>query len=258
MWNDLIFPDEESATLSNFGIFHLNIDDAAIFVAKCLWSNEGLVMKDFDYYDNLFEDVEVVLEFRKYISKYKNLIVKGIENGNLNSSLLKRDLDEVIIQDKTFVDVAVLAEFLSERSLEIQGNTFEDYTKQQNKLLELAVTTIRFGIRDKYTDLDQHTKDHILYLEERIEELEKDNKLLEQSEMVVLNKPLHTKERETLLKLIIGMAVSGYKFNPKAKRNEATSDIVGDLDENGIALDPDTVRKWLKEASELLPAEFDQ
>ncbi|PCJ99165.1 MAG: hypothetical protein COA45_06925 [Zetaproteobacteria bacterium] len=66
-------------------------------------------------------------------------------------------------------------------------------------------------------------------------------------------KPLHTKEKETLLKLVIGMAVAGYRYDPKAKRNEATSDIVNDLEVLGLSMNADTIRKWLKEAAELLP-----
>jgi len=60
MLDELIFPDEESASLSNFGINHLNIDDAAIFVAKCLCANDDLEMADFDYFDKEFDDQEMV------------------------------------------------------------------------------------------------------------------------------------------------------------------------------------------------------
>ncbi len=66
-------------------------------------------------------------------------------------------------------------------------------------------------------------------------------------------KELKTRERETVLKLIIGMAVSGYRYDPKAARSDTVGDIVGDLDELGLHLDPDTVRKWLREAAELMP-----
>jgi hypothetical protein len=33
-------------------------------------------------------------------------------------------------------------------------------------------------------------------------------------------KPLGTKERDSLLKLVIGMAIGGYRYDPKAKRSE--------------------------------------
>lgn len=47
--------------------------------------------------------------------------------------------------------------------------------------------------------------------------------------------------------------MKGYAYNPKAGRSESTGDIVKDLEQAGVALDPDTVRKWLREAAELLP-----
>jgi hypothetical protein len=67
------------------------------------------------------------------------------------------------------------------------------------------------------------------------------------------DKPLLTKERGTLLKLIIGMAVKGYCYNPDAERSDKINDIVHDLDCVGVSLDDDTVRKWLREAAGLLP-----
>ena len=59
-------------------------------------------------------------------------------------------------------------------------------------------------------------------------------------------------ERETLLKLVAAMAVKGYRFDPEAKRNEATSDILNDLDHLGISLDKKTVLKWLREACSII------
>jgi hypothetical protein len=64
---------------------------------------------------------------------------------------------------------------------------------------------------------------------------------------------LSTRERETLLQLVIGMAVGGYGYDPDRGRNEATQQIVDDLAQRGISLDADTVRKWLKEGAKLLP-----
>ena len=66
---------------------------------------------------------------------------------------------------------------------------------------------------------------------------------------VKVTKPeLSTRERDTLLKLVIGMAIEGYRYDPLAARNEAPSEIAGDLAKHGIEVSDDTVRKWLKEA----------
>jgi len=66
-------------------------------------------------------------------------------------------------------------------------------------------------------------------------------------------KPLATRERDSLLKLVVGMAMGGYGYDPDASRSEQPAAIATDLATNGVSLDVDTVRKWLKQASELLP-----
>lgn len=72
-------------------------------------------------------------------------------------------------------------------------------------------------------------------------------------ELAPEGKPIGTRERGTLLKLIIGMAIGGYRYNPKSERNSATTDIIGDLERLGIEIGHDTVLKKLREAAGLLP-----
>jgi hypothetical protein len=68
-------------------------------------------------------------------------------------------------------------------------------------------------------------------------------------------KPIGTKERESLLKLVVGMARDSYNFDPKLSRSAVPQEITNDLAKHGISLDVDTVRKWLKQAAEFLPGE---
>jgi hypothetical protein len=66
---------------------------------------------------------------------------------------------------------------------------------------------------------------------------------------------LGARERDTLLKLVIGMAISGYGHSPDAARSDAPAEIASDLIKLGINMTDDTVRKWLKEAAKtVLPA----
>jgi hypothetical protein len=65
---------------------------------------------------------------------------------------------------------------------------------------------------------------------------------------------LSTKD-DTLLKLVIGMAIMGYRYDPVAKKNTATKDITNDLAALGIRIDDGTVLKYLKiAATTVLPA----
>jgi hypothetical protein len=62
-----------------------------------------------------------------------------------------------------------------------------------------------------------------------------------------------TRARESLLKLLIGMAVGAYAYDHKAARSDRPAEIAADLERVGVPLDVDTVRKWLREAADLLP-----
>lgn len=78
-------------------------------------------------------------------------------------------------------------------------------------------------------------------LEERIEEL------------TSATKPnVSIRERETLLKLVISMAVKGYAYDPSGRKNSAITEIADDTALLGIPVSDDTVRKYLNAAKDLL------
>lgn len=84
-------------------------------------------------------------------------------------------------------------------------------------------------------------------------ELEKlENKLDEKP-----TKEVSTRERDTLLKLIIGLATDGYGYDPNALRSPIPKELEGILDGVGISVSDDTIRKWLKEAAHHLPQNID-
>ena len=64
----------------------------------------------------------------------------------------------------------------------------------------------------------------------------------------VREKPLSTRERETLLKIILGMAIEQYGFNPTAGRSPIPKQIADDLAILGIPVSDDTVRQKLNDA----------
>jgi hypothetical protein len=66
---------------------------------------------------------------------------------------------------------------------------------------------------------------------------------------------LSSRERTTLLKIIIGMAMRGYNYAPRKQRNDSVAEIESDLEVLGISVSDDTIRKYLAEAKELLPSE---
>ena len=95
---------------------------------------------------------------------------------------------------------------------------------------------------NEWQEIVQGRDDTIAELQSRIAELQR--------------KSVSTKERDSLLKLVIGLAVGGYGFDPSASRSEQPQTIADDLARLGVALDVDTVRKWLREAAQLLQNEL--
>ena len=67
------------------------------------------------------------------------------------------------------------------------------------------------------------------------------------------DKPLGTKQQNTLLKLVVGMAVACYGFDQTQTKSDVASSIHKDLALKDIHVDEDTIRKWLKVGAELLP-----
>jgi hypothetical protein len=104
--------------------------------------------------------------------------------------------------------------------------------------------------RADWSGIVKERDEFIARLETRIGDLEGQ---LSKPQEGRFEKSLGTRERESLLKLVIGLAIGGYGYDPKAARSDKTTEIAGDLAEQGVALDEDTVRKWLRLAAELLP-----
>lgn len=57
------------------------------------------------------------------------------------------------------------------------------------------------------------------------------------------------KSLNTVLKLLGGLVIAIYNFNPHERRSDIVKQIQSDLDLKGISLDEDTIRKWVKEAA---------
>tara|TARA_R110002020_G_scaffold126738_4_gene284600 strand:- start:9704 stop:10720 length:1017 start_codon:yes stop_codon:yes gene_type:complete len=76
-------------------------------------------------------------------------------------------------------------------------------------------------------------------------------KLAELSADPANQKPTSPRERESMLKMILAMAMKKYQFDPTKLKNSATANIAGTVTEIGLRIDEDTVRKFLGEAKVL-------
>lgn len=66
---------------------------------------------------------------------------------------------------------------------------------------------------------------------------------------------LHPKEWDNLLKMVIGMAIDGYGYDPTAVKSGIPKEIAKAVTDCGMSISDDTVRKYLRRAvNEVLPA----
>lgn len=157
-----------------------------------------------------------------------------------------------------------------------------EYTRgsiaQLEKIKE-RITISNIGVEQAKELLDQHKKDREEYLNVQKKKdysddyypasgLPKDSVLVvrtdalrkfelslnekRQLKLPELDKQENPKSKTSLLKIVIAMAVGGYGYDFNAKRSDIPSDILKDAEQLGLSIDTDTIRKWLKEASELL------
>jgi hypothetical protein len=63
------------------------------------------------------------------------------------------------------------------------------------------------------------------------------------------DKPLSEKEKNTFYKMLLGMAVAIYGYDPRAPKGPTAKEIADELARVGIPINVDTVRKWLQKAA---------
>lgn len=61
-----------------------------------------------------------------------------------------------------------------------------------------------------------------------------------------------TRVKETMLKIIIGLAIDAFGYDPRSRRSEVYGIISGELDKLGIPVTAETVRKYLDEGAKLV------
>ncbi len=91
-------------------------------------------------------------------------------------------------------------------------------------------------------------RERIVELEQKIADLQRVMDAPEKTE-----KPGEKRERKTLLRMIIGMAVVAYHYDPANYRSSTIPDIKHDLELAGVPVDDETIRKFIGEGRALLP-----
>ncbi|MBL0320178.1 MAG: hypothetical protein IPP74_12955 [Alphaproteobacteria bacterium] len=90
----------------------------------------------------------------------------------------------------------------------------------------------------------------ILSLRNEIDDLNKQISQLTEEQLSSSQKRSATKKIKTLQKIVLGLAISKYRYNFQSQKNTCTTRIIGDLDTAGFSIDDQTLLDHLREAYE--------
>jgi hypothetical protein len=121
---------------------------------------------------------------------------------------------------------------------EKQKETLDWAKEQQSKALEVADNVMeKMSVQVKQRD-------------DIIDDLNAEIAKLHEIANTPIREDLPPKSLQSLLKLILGMAIDGYGYDPKDRRSPIPKELADALSGKGISIDEDTVRKWLKKAGD--------
>jgi hypothetical protein len=173
-------------------------------------------------------DFPVPVELEEKVVAYGHFI----GDWYTNYQSLKANYDELRVQSAAS----------SAKALEVLKKTGDDWTKLYNQL------------RDSTNANHQSAMGIIGAKNETIKKLSAEVERLRNEQAAPAPvKQLGQREGDSLRKLVIGMAVAAYKYDPNAGRTSIIAEIVSDLENLGLTLSDDTVRKHLGAAADLLP-----
>lgn len=120
----------------NFGIYHLNLDNAGMLIAKCLWFRGDLEVS-FKRTDSVeFDNSELTAALNSQAVKFTNLLGRAVATGTLSAASVRFDLEERVQPTETFIDALLMAAWLESRDIAL-GEVFEDeYLAKEAELAE--------------------------------------------------------------------------------------------------------------------------
>lgn len=133
----------------NFGVFHLNLNEAGMLIAKCLWFRGDLDVS-FERAGSVdFNDGELTAALNSQAVKFTKLLSRAVQTGTLKAAEVGLNIEERILPESTFIDALLLASWLEMRGVHL-GDVFEDeYLSREAELAERiqqVVSFERFGL----------------------------------------------------------------------------------------------------------------
>lgn len=151
-------------------------------------------------------------------------------------------------------DIEALADKMNDRpepeALRIRADSLYDELEELKEEFFAETETGRL-MRKRLDSLQDENQ----RLQQQIEVLKASEKRLKvEGNYSLIAGDANSRKIESLYKLVLGMAIDAYHYDPSKARNNAIGDIERSLDRQGLGMDRKTIKKYLDEARSLFPA----
>lgn len=124
--------------LPDFGLWHLTIPEAAELVALDMWySGELPEIEEPEDWDGTEDDPKLKALLTPVAKDFESRLIVAVEKGTLKPVRERRDFDERLVPDHTFINDSHLTSWLEERGYN-PGDTFNSRSYDEATIYELV------------------------------------------------------------------------------------------------------------------------
>lgn len=259
-------------SVPDFGLWNPNIKEAAELVVVDMWF-WGMIegVNEPENFDGDGRAPWLIEALADSIAEFEGRLSAAIDSGRLKGSFVRRNLDEQVIPEQTHVSFSDLVQWLEERDYEL-GDHISDWTFIESEIVDLVCDEViflqaarrsgemellrirvqrskaRYGLLDESEQLDEirlalKAKDNEIF------RLKEELALYQSGQPAKVDRPLHTRQRRTLLTIIAAMCEAAkidYTERGASQRIKSNTELIG------APIDDGTIIKLLKEIPDAL------
>jgi hypothetical protein len=124
--------------LADHGVFHLTITEAADLIAADLWAAGEVVVSGLEDQDLEPSDPQVRAALAETSASFVVRLINSIEHQHLKADLIRRDFDDQILAQYSYIHKQELREWLSERGFDTDA-AFEEWEEAREEV-DIALT----------------------------------------------------------------------------------------------------------------------
>lgn len=197
------------------------------------------------------------------VEEIKDALIDAIIRGELEP--VRGSLRSIgkYCNNPPILDAFVVAGWAERNGLELESNgSWNDYILGEAELAEAleerkqALLALRQSGKER-EEFDAVSREPERMRDQYISLLVQNERL--KADLAAMGEGSHPPQKtnpkslDSLLKMVIAMAIEGYGFNPDDKKSQIPGAIATAVEKLGLSIDPDTTRRWLRQGAELLP-----